>query len=233
MRRIFFRLTALLTCLLLAYSLSAEEQPPRYDQINLSAEASTEADNDTLIAHLSAQREGSDPVALSNSVNQLINQAVSQVKQQPQIKLQTLGYQTSPIYQQQRLSGWRVKQSLRLESRDSDILSQMLSRLQEHLALESIGYAVSDELRKTVEESLIKQALEAFQQRARLITEQMGRKSYRLVEMSIHSSDQPLQPQRMRASMMAMESSIAAPSLEAGTQILRVEINGRIELQLE
>ncbi|MEJ2463746.1 MAG: SIMPL domain-containing protein [Candidatus Thiodiazotropha sp.] len=233
MHRFFFRLPALLTCLLLTQPLYAGEQPPRYDQISLSAEASTEADNDTLIARLAAQREGSDPVALSNSVNQLISQAVSQVKQHPEIKLQTLGYQTSPIYQQQRLSGWRVKQSLHLESRDSKTLSQLLSRLQEHLALESISYAISDELRQKVEESLIKQALEAFRQRARLVTEQMGRKSYRLVEMSIHSSGQPQPPQRLRASMMAMESSVAAPSLEAGSQTLRVEINGRIELQLE
>jgi hypothetical protein len=37
----------------------------------------------------------------------------------------------------------------------------------------------------------------------------------------------------MRGSMMATASSVAAPSLEAGTQTLRVEINGRIELQLE
>ena len=233
MRPLPLRLSALLLCLLTGFSLSAAEQAPRYDQINLTAEASGQADNDTLIAHLAAQKEGSDPVALSNSVNQLITRAISQVKQNPDIKLQTLGYQTSPIYQQQRLSGWRVKQSLRLESQSGEILSQLLSRLQEYLALESISYAVSDEQRKTVEEKLIKQALEAFQERARLITEQMGRSSYRLVEMTIDSSDQPLQPARMRAGMMAMDASVSAPSLEAGSQTLRVQINGRIELSLE
>ena len=233
MRPLPLRLPSLLLCLLIGFPLAATEPPPRYDRINLSAEASGQADNDTLIAHLAAQKEGSDPVALSNSVNQLIGQAISQVKQNPDIKLQTLGYQTSPIYQQQRLSGWRVKQSLRLESRSSEVLSQLLSRLQEYLALESISYAVSDELRKTMEETLIKQALAAFQERARLITEQMGRSSYRLVEMTINSSDQPLQPARMRAGMMAMEASVSAPSLEAGSQTLRIQVNGSIELSLE
>ena len=38
---------------------------------------------------------------------------------------------------------------------------------------------------------------------------------------------------RMRASMMAMEDSFASPSLETGTQTLRVEVSGQIELQLE
>lgn len=233
MHRILFRLTLLFGCLLLAHQLLAEEQPPRYDQIDLSAKASQETDNDTLIAVLSAQKEGSDPAVLSNGVNRLISAAVSQAKQEPEIKLQTLGYQTSPIYQQQRLTGWRVKQSLRLESRNSERLSQLLSRQQDNLALESIGYAVSDERRQAVEESLIKQALDAFQHRAQLITHQLGRKSYRLVEMSIHGSDQPIQPMRMQAGRMAMKSHVAPPSLEAGSQTLQVEIRGRIELQLD
>jgi predicted secreted protein len=225
--------TLLFACLLPVSSLSATEQPPRYDQINLSAVASQETDNDTLVAVLSAQKEGGDPAALSDGVNQLIGQALSQAKQQPEIKVQTLGYQTSPIYQQQRLSGWRVKQSLRLESRNSERLSQLLSSLQGTLALESITYEVSDERRQAVEEALIKQALAAFQQRAELITHQLGRRSYRLVEMSIRNSDQPVRPMQMRASMMTMESAVAMPQLEAGSQTLRVEINGRIELQLD
>jgi predicted secreted protein len=233
MRLIQLKLATLLACLLLPNALLAEEQPPRYDQINLSAEASRETDNDTLVVRLSAQREGSDPAALSDSVNMLIKQAVKQAKQEPEIKLQTLGYQTSPIYQQQRLTGWRVKQSLRLESRNVEKLSQLLSHLQESLALESISYAVSDELRQSVEEELTKQALDAFQKRAQLVTEQLGRKSYRLVEMTIHSDEQAIQPRRLRGSMMATQSSVAAPSLEAGTQTLRMKIDGSIELQLE
>jgi predicted secreted protein len=233
MHSILCRLTTLFTCLLLANQLLAAEQPPRYDQINLSAEASQETDNDTLIAVLSAQKEGRDPALLSDTVNQLISKAISQTKQQPEIKLQTLGYKTSPVYQQQRVTGWRVKQSLRLESRNSERLSQLLSQLQGSLALESIGYEVSDERRQAVEETLIKQALDAFQHRAQLVTQQLGRQSYRLVEMTIHSSSQPIQPMHMRASMMAMEPSVAAPKLEAGSQTLRVEISGRIELQLD
>ena len=224
--------TLLFACLLPASSVYAAEQAPRYDQINLSAAAARETDNDTLIAVLSAQKEGGDPAALSDGVNRLIGQALSQAKQQPEIKVQTLGYQTSPIYRQQHLSGWRVKQSLRLESRNSERLSQLLSSLQGTLALESISYAVSDERRQAVEESLIKQALAAFQQRAELITHQLGRASYRLVEMSIRNSDQPVMPMPMRASMMTMEGAVATPQLESGSQTLRVEINGRIELQL-
>jgi predicted secreted protein len=223
-----------LLCLLVALPLQADEETLHYDQVNLTAEASQEADNDTLVAVLSAQREGKDPAALSDSVNRLISAAIDEAKKEPQIKLQTLGYQTSPRYQEQRLIGWRVKQSLRLESQEGEKLSQLLSRLQSKLALESISYSISDERRRSVEETLISQALKAFQQRAQLVTERLGRKTYRLVEMHINTSSQPVQPMRMRrGGAMSMESTVASPKLEAGTQTLRVEINGRIELQLE
>jgi predicted secreted protein len=221
-----------LLCLLLTLPLQADENNLHYDQISLTAEASQETDNDTLVAVLSAHQEGSDPAALGNSVNRLISEAVAQAKKVPEIKLQTLGYQTSPRYQQQRLIGWRVKQSLRLQSRDGEKLSQLISRLQRKLALDSISYSISDELRRDVEERLISQALAAFQQRAQLITEQLGRKTFRLVDMQIHTSHQPVSPMRMREGVMAMDA-MATPSLEAGTQTLRVEISGRIELQLE
>jgi predicted secreted protein len=220
-------------CLLLSLPLQADDNTLHYDQINLTAEASQETDNDTLVALLAAQQEGSDPAVLGDSVNRLITEAVDEAKKDPEIKLQTLGYQTSPRYQQQRLIGWRVKQSLRLQSRDGEKLSQLISRLQSKLALESISYSVSDERRRSAEEALISQALEAFQQRAQLVTERLGRKTYRLVEMQIHTSSQQVRPMRMRAGMMSLDEAGASPSLEAGTQTLRVEINGRIELQLE
>ena len=212
--------------LILALPVSAAEAPIRYDQIDLSAQASTQVDNDTLIAVLYAQQEGDDLNALTDGVNRAITQAVKQAKSAEGVTVQTLGYQTSPIYQQQRLSGWRVRQSIRLESRQSGRLSQLLS-------LDSLSYAVSTERQQSVEDQLIAQAIDAFQHRAKLVAERLGHKRYRLVEMSINTGSQMPQPQRVRASMMALESPVAAPSLEAGSQTLRVEVSGRIELQLQ
>ena len=51
--------------------------------------------------------------------------------------------------------------------------------------------------------------------------------------MSINTGGEMPQPLRVRASMMALESPVAAPSLEAGSQTLRVEVSGRIELQIQ
>jgi predicted secreted protein len=227
-----YKLLFILLSLALSASLYADENKT-YDQVNLSAKASMEVENDTLIAILYAQKEGNDLSALTNSVNQQISTALEKAKQTDGIKVQTLGYQTSPIYQQKRLSGWRVKQSLRLESRHSQRLSELVSQLQASLALDSISYAVSDQRQKEIEEKLIGEAIGEFQHRAKMVTIKLGHKTYRLVDLTINTGDQPIRPKRMRASMMSMERAVSAPALEAGTQTMQVSVNGRIELQIE
>ncbi|MEW8690254.1 MAG: SIMPL domain-containing protein [Candidatus Thiodiazotropha endolucinida] len=227
---------SLLVCLSLMAPqspLQAEGQTRHYDHVKLHSSASAEVENDTLIAVLYAQKEGSDPGSLTDSVNRLISQAVSEAKDRDGIKVQTLGYQTSPIYRQQSLTGWRVRQSIRLQSTHSDRLSKLLNQLQSTLALDSISYAISPAQREKVEESLTLQAIDAFRKRADLVTKQFGRNAYRLVDISIHTSDRPVQPFRMRANMMALEGASAAPTLAAGSQTLRIEATGTIELQLD
>jgi predicted secreted protein len=214
-------------------SAYGDQQTIHYNQINLSAYAAMEVDNDTQIATLYAQKEGDNLSKLTSQVNSLVSQAVKKVKQHPTIKVTTLGYQTTPKYQQQQLIGWRVRQEIRLESENSQRLSKLLGKLQSSMALQSIRYAISTNQRLAAEEKLTNRAIDAFRARAEQITRQMGSSEYRLVEMSLHTIDQQPKPYTMRPSMMALERSVAAPTLEGGSQNLRVEVNGRIELQLD
>lgn len=227
-------LGVLLFCLALTgQALMAEEETTAYDRIQLSANASMEVENDTLSARLYAQREGSDLTRLADEVNQRITDAITLVKAVEGIKLQTQAYQTYPTYHQQRVSGWRVRQTIRIESQDATKLSQVISQLQSSLALESINYDISPAQREAAEEALIGKAIHAFQRRADMVTEQLGRTDYRLLAMQINTSGQPIQPLRMRAGMLAMEAAVAPPSLEAGSQTIRVDVNGTIELQIK
>jgi predicted secreted protein len=221
-------------CMLVAQSgLWAAEQERYYDRIQLHNSASAEVENDVLIAILYAQKEGQQPGALTDSVNRLIAQALKETKGVEGIKVQTLGYQTSPVYQQQKLSGWRVRQSIRLQSVHGDKLSKLLGKLQSYLALDSISYAISPAQRQKVEETLTLEVIDAFRKRADLVTKQFGRKTYRLVEISIQPSDHTVQPYRRRATLMASERASTAPVLAAGSQTLRIQASGTIELQLE
>lgn len=207
-----------------------DETAPTYDRINLAVSAGEEIDNDTLSATLFVQHEGNDPAELGTRVNQAIRQAVETAKKEPGVKVQTLDYQTSPVYRNNTLSGWRVRQTIRLESQDAALISQLMGKLQEGLSIGSISYAVSPEQRQQVEERLISQAIRLFRARAALISKEMGHSEYRLVQMNISSSGAAPGPYPVRAMALRAES---APTLEAGSQRLEVQINGTIELKPE
>ena len=210
----------------------AEEQPLTYDRISLSANAGTQVENDTLVAVLYAQREGRDPAKLADEVNQQVRWAVERVKQAAGITLRTLDYHTSPVHRDGKLSGWRVRQSIRLESTDSARLSTLIGALQEKLAVQSVSHSISPASRRQAENRLIAEAIGAFNARASLVTKALDRDEYRLVRMEVNTSDRPIYPRPMRARTMSMEAAAAPPVLEPGTQEVRVTVVGTIELQL-
>ncbi len=217
--------------LLMLFSLTAvaAEQPQTYDQADLSVTAGREVENDTLVIVMYAQREGNNTSQLATEVNSLIGNAIKQAKTVSAIKVQTLEYNTTPVYRKQTLEGWRIRQSIRLESKDSAALSDLVGKLQKNLAVGSISYTVSPEQRRSVEERLITEAIAAFKQRSQLVSREMGRSGYRLVRMQVNTSGIAPRPQLMRA--MVMEGAAApAPALEAGTQQLQVHVSGTIEM---
>ncbi len=211
---------------LVAYS---HDSTPTYDRINLSVSAQQEADNDSLVAVLYAQEEGKNATRLAKQVNRDISAAVTKAKQTDGIKVQTLDYTTSPVYIKNHLNSWRVRQSIRLESKNPASLSELIDNLQKELKVSGINYTLSPESRLLIEESLIAEAIGRFNSRAQLIQTQMSRQNHKLVQMDINSSAHSPQP-RLRMARME-KSSAPTPHLEAGTQTVTVTIRGTIELQ--
>lgn len=225
--------TAILAVLLFCVMGAAwcNDEPVTYDRVNLTANATAQVENDTLVATLYYQREGADPGALASEVNEKITAAIKTSKKIPNIDIQTPGYQSNPVYEKQRIIGWRVRQTLRLQSKEIAKLSKLIGELQNTLVLESINYSVSPDKLQEAEEKLTVQAIDAFKKRSLLITHQFGRTTYRMVIMSINSGGSPIRPMRMQAAAMAMETT--APTIETGKQEIQVNINGTIELQLD
>lgn len=224
------RLSHLLLLLLLTPAVFAEDAPV-YNRVSLSAQASGEVANDQLVAVLYTQQEGNDAAALAKTVNRNMQWAMDLASRSKDVRAQTLGYRTTPVYRKNVASGWRVSQSLRLESEDSKALSKLIGQLQSRLAVQSVSYKVSEQQRRKVEEELISQALQRFQQRAQLIAEGLGHTGFRLVQLSVNGGGQP-QPVFAKAAMMRAEADIA-PRLEAGTSEVRVSVQGTVELNAD
>ncbi len=209
----------------------AGDKPLTYDRISLSAEAQREVANDLLTAVLYQEREGSDAARLATEVNRAVEWAVAEAGPVKRIKVRTLEYRTHPLYNKQTLTGWRVRQSIRLESADTSALSALVGKLQKRLAVENIGYKLSPATRTQAENNLIGQAIHSFDKRARLITKQMGRPDYRLVSMDVQTGGMTPRPMQ-RGAMMAM-SMDAGPSIKPGTQTVQVQVHGTIELRVQ
>lgn len=217
------------TCL--SWVLAAEEGAV-YDRVSFAATASAEVRNDLIVAVLTSRREGSDMAGPVAEVNERITAAVAKAKEVPAVGIQTLAYATEPIYREERLVGWRVSQSLRLESGDVEAIGRLIGELQQGLALRTVGYRISTERRREAEDELVAEVLEAFRARAQRITQELGRTRYRLVRLDINTADGPV-PRPMRSVRMQLEASGPAPTLEAGTQRVQVSASGTIELQVQ
>ena len=227
------KIVMLLICALAASSVvRADEAPLRYNQVRLQAQQSESVSNDTMHVTLNSYAEMQDPAKLAARINQDMDWALAQAKHYSEVKVSTGSYQTWPVTRKQVTTGWRGQQDLILESRDTEMLSQLTGELQKKLKIKSMSFSVSDEKRIAVENRLIDSALNAFKVRALIVGENLNAKGYRIVDINIGTSAQrPPVMYQARVATMAMESSDAV-AVEGGESDVRVTVSGTIELDI-
>ena len=199
--------------------------------VSFSASAKEDVASDLLIVRLFVEHDAREQAKAADLVNKTMAAALATAKQTKGVKAQTQDYRSDPIYdEQQKISAWRVHQGLRLESADHDALTALLGTLQATLAIESVGYGVSDSLRETVEERLTADAIKRFSARAQQVAASFGRKSYSVVNVNLDQRGNMPPPMPYAGRAMAMKADVASPAIEAGTQSIEVAVNGTIEL---
>jgi predicted secreted protein len=210
----------------------AHETPQIYDRINFQVSAVEEVENDTLVVVMYSERSGQKPSTIADEVNRNIGWAVDLAKKNSAIKVQTLHYRQDPMYTNQSISGWKIRQSIRLESTEAASLSALIGKMQGRLSVASLRYTVSPTRRNKVERRLIAEALNRFKSRGEQIKVELGRTGYRIVNIDVITSGQSPAPVRMRAAAMMEDSAVAAPSIEPGVQSVSVQASGTIELKI-
>ncbi|GAB4510618.1 MAG: SIMPL domain-containing protein [Sulfuricaulis sp.] len=221
--------TTSILCLVMTGPATAAEEAPRYNQIQFQVERTRAVDNDRMHAVLGTTAEDDNAARLADQINRTMDWALKTAKTKTKIEARTGGYRTHPVYDKDKIRRWRATQELILEGSDFAELGNLIGQLQERLQVTSINFSVSAERRRTVEDELITQALDAFKQRAELVRKQFAAKGYRIVDISINTGGGGPVP-IMRG--LAMEAaSVAPPALEAGTSTLNVSVGGAIELQ--
>jgi predicted secreted protein len=216
-----------------ALSAAYAEDKPVYDRVAFAVSAAQEVPTDMLTAVLYAEQQGQDTAALADSVNQSITWALALAKPETAVQSSTLNYTTNPVYTDGRVTGWQVRQSIQLKSKDSKILSGLLGKLQEKLRIEGVNYSVSPEVQAETEKNLIDQALKNFKTRAEQLKTGMGRADYRVVKLDVQglNTESP-SPPMYRMAAMAADAAPAPPTLEGGKQNLQVNVQAEIELSI-
>ena len=220
--------SSLLLSLIAATPLRAAETI-HYDQINLSAISEGAVNNDILLVQLQAIDENKSIQHASQAVNTTLDWALKQIEMVDNIQAKTLRYQSTPIYKNKKISAWRVRQSIQLESTDTVKLANLIGSLQKKMILNSVQHQVSLPAKQAIEAQLTTQALTRFKNKAELIVKTLGAKGYRIVRLNIGSSrQQPVHPVAMRAESFGTKS--AAPSFKTGSQTVRITVDGTIQL---
>lgn len=231
--------TLLLSCGLLASSLSAlaADESRHYNQVSLRAEASKEVARDLMVVTLYSEAQNSDPGALAKQITETMNKAVQQARQAQEVKISQGSRNSYPIYDSkgQKITGWRERAELRLESADFPGLSKLTGALLQDLKMGGMDFTIAPGTRKTSEDALLKEAVDSFKARAQLATQAMGGSGYKVVSLNLNGTGYPRPYMRSAPMMMKADSAAEAapsPDVEAGTTEVSMSADGTIEVQM-
>lgn len=199
--------------------------------IDLSADASRPAANDQVRAVVYSEANGLNPAEVSRRVNQEVAEALKVIKAKSGVTVKSGQQATYPVYgKEQKIESWRMRSELILESKDLGAVSDLLGKLQQmKLAVGNVSQMPSAETRRQVEDETTRDAIRAFQSRAAVVADQLGKK-WQIKQMTIQQGGQYPQPMMRAARGVAMMADAAPAPLEAGESQLATSIHGQIEL---
>lgn len=216
---------------LAALPAAAAEPSPRYNTVELQAEAQREVQNDLLNASLYVELNDGSPAALANAINKRVNEALRVAKDYKGVTVRSGNNQTYPVYAKDNvLQGWRGRAEIRIESKDFEAASGLIGKLQAGMQLGNMSFSVSPEARRAAENELIAEAIVAFKARAEIVKAALAGRSYKLQRLNVANRYGAPPPRPLMARMAASAQEVAAPNLEAGVSLVMVTANGAIEV---
>jgi predicted secreted protein len=228
--------TALLLSATNLLSATAMAEDARYNQVALRAEVNQEIAHDLMQVTLYSEAQNSDPAALAAKISKTLNASLAQARKVKGVSVASGSRNSYPVYDDkgQKITAWRERAELRLESADFSALSKLTGEMLQTLKMGGMNFSIADDTRKTHEDALLKDAVAAFKARAQLATEALGGSGYKLVSLNLNSGGfQRPMPMRMEAMKgAAMMDASVTPEIEAGTSQVSISADGMIEVQM-
>ena len=220
----------------LAPAAATETSASRAPELTLQAMASSEVKQDTVRISLSAEVEAPDQPAAGKKLTAMLDDVVKRARDVKGVEVRTGGYNVWPNTSSKgKIGSWRGQGEVILESKDFEAAAALASKLSDKTAISNISFLLSREAREAEERKLLKEAAQAFKDRALAAANAFGFSGYRLSKLELGGSGGPVPMPRMMGAMAKDASGGAGFSadvpLEAGDVTVSVAVNGTIVLQ--
>ena len=203
---------------------------PRLPSIELSAQASRSVTNDLARASAYVEMTDGNPAELAKKVNARIADTLALARGYSAVKVRSSGTYTYPVYGKtgRTIESWRMRSEIAMESRDIAAVSELVGKIQTLAAVSQLNVEASPETWKKAEDEAMVEAIRAFQARAAIAAQTVG-KRYRIGHINVGGVDaRPAPMMKTMRSSVAME---AAPApVEAGESTVTVTVTGSVEL---
>ncbi|MGR3806703.1 SIMPL domain-containing protein [Pasteurella testudinis] len=226
--------------LLLATALPAQADNSQHNsqpeqQISFSVDVSRQVQQDTMRVILFAQESGKTLKAISPNVTKKLNAVVEAAKKR---NIQT-GATNRKNYlnydKQNKPSGWTDYAEITLESQDFTALSELIAAVDNQMAVQNLVFTLSDEQKQRLESEMTTEALQAFKQKAELISRNLQAESYRILNLNIGNSSDPADYQPIYYTRKSVFSSAASDEssmqVQSGQANLKIQVSATIYLK--
>ena len=203
--------------------------------LTLEASAKSDVSNDEMVVVMAIERDGADLAAINQAINQALSAAIAEAKKVTGVKARLGSINTNPNWTNQgKPAGWRVRGEVVMTSKELAALGALTGQLGQKLQISSIQFRLSDDSRKDAEKRLIRDAAQAFKDKASDASKALGFANYAIKDIGLNQGFQmsvrPMPMMRGKSDMMSSSSSAPAPT-ESGESEVIVTFNGSIELK--
>jgi predicted secreted protein len=208
-------------------------EPPRFNQVDLQAEVSREVQNDLMTATLYAEANDPSAAKVADQLNRSTADALKTAGEFKSVKSRSGFTNTFPVYDRAgRLTGWRGRSEIRLESKDLPAMANLIGKLQSTMQLGNVAFTVSPEVRRQTENEMITEVVAAFRSRADIAAKAIGGRTYKIRRIGINTGGLAPGPRPMMAERaVAASAPVTPPTFEGGTSMVQVSANGTVEVE--
>lgn len=229
--------TALAACAAMSSAAVAQTATdaakPDRPTLSLSAAATSEVAQDKVTITLASEIEGNDQAKLSQQLNQLLEATLAEAKRNSAVTARNGNYNVwANTDRNGRITAWRGRAELILESRDFVAASKLAGELSRQMAISNVAFSLSREAREAEEQRLLAEAAKAFTARADQAAKAFGFSGYAVKQLDLSGAGTvtPM-PRAYAMAAPSMEAKAADLPLAGGKSAVSVSVRGTVYLR--